>query len=144
MKPLTDLTRNEIRVGVATLDGWKLVEERNHAYLSGLKFLAKTGICGAYIHDRRDVWYFENDDGDDRVPDYPASYDAILPVIKAWCGEDAKRWNEFLINVHDVVGLSTAPEGHAWFIINATPRELCIALLLTSGGLEQLNEKQSN
>ena len=67
---------------------------------------------------------------------YLTSYDAIIPLIVKWCGDDAVYKGRFIGCLFQVLGKSCElPIGSltAFALIKATPRQLTIALLLAVG-----------
>ena len=96
------MTPDEIRIECAKLDGWELALDFN-------KYASSLHQC--LRKNRMDGWQPIGE-----VPDYPNSYDAILPLIQK---QDFKVKYQCALYVN--------------WSFDATPLELCIALLKAKG-----------
>ena len=76
------------------------------------------------------------------LPKYLTSYDAIIPLIVKWCGDNAVYKGRFIGCLFQVLGSNVPPSWYcelpigsltAFALIEATPRQLTIALRSAAG-----------
>ena len=65
-------------------------------------------------------------------PDYLTSYDAIIPLIVKWCGDDEDRWRNFLRTTGLMEKYNPLRD-----VFKSTPSQLSTALIRAMGKWEE-------
>jgi hypothetical protein len=121
MVKLKDLTPEQKTRLLAELDGWAHLYE--HAMTDSL-----------HCHYR--LWFGMNPKGehDLRVPSYPTSYDAIIPLVqKVYPTLSNSMQNLFFQHIEHILKLDDCT---GWDVLSATPSQLCDAVLVATGKAE--------